>query len=181
MTPKRLTWFLAFALCGFTADSALGGLYRCERADGSVVYTDSQATCPGASEHRTTGAVQSTGSSSHAPAAMRSTGTRRMRRTTPSDTSAAEAAWRSKKEQTRHELSVVTSRHDALAQYVSHCNRGGELFRTLDNGLKEGVSCKGLRAEVTALAARRDELQEYLDRGLREACRKAGCLPGWIR
>lgn len=79
------------------------------------------------------------------------------------------------------ELEAIERRQASLERSVKHCNRGGELFTTLENGLKRGVSCDAVRSTVAKLDGRREELRAYLDGGLREECRKAGCRPGWIR
>jgi hypothetical protein len=43
------------------------------------------------------------------------------------------------------------------------------------------VSCEELEAEQQAVRSDEKRLEAYLDEGLEEECRRAGCLPGWIR
>jgi hypothetical protein len=64
---------------------------------------------------------------------------------------------------------------------VTHCNRGGELLRTDDAGLEQQVSCETVRAQYEKVRERQEKLRDYLDRGLVEECRRAGCQPGWLR
>lgn len=172
---------IAMMACFASAGVATAELYRCVRADGSTVYTDSKATCPGAKAHHPTGVVQNY--RSPAPAPARAAVSLRAERAALIDRSqaASEASWRRKKQQTIDELEKVTKRIGNWKRFVTHCNRGGSLYRTKENGLRTGLSCDWLRREVPTLENRRDVLQEYLDHGLREDCRKSGCLPGWLR
>jgi hypothetical protein len=169
---------VASAMFGAAA-VATAEFYRCVRPDGSTVYTDSQATCPGAREHQSTGAVQSYRSSVPARAAV----PQRVHPTTAAGRSQTdgEASWRRKKHRAEADLSAVTARIDKISPFVKTCNRGGSVFRTLENGLRTGVSCSWLRDEVPKLERQRNTLAEYLDHGLRDECRKSGCLPGWLR
>ena len=60
MRPRRTLWIAAMLWAtGWGSLDGHAGLYRCQRADGSVVYTDRQATCPGARPHEPRGEVQS--------------------------------------------------------------------------------------------------------------------------
>lgn len=169
------------ALCGLLGLARLeasAGFYRCQRADGSVVFTDSQATCPGASEHEPAAAVQSLGSSSGptrwAPASLPPAHA-------PELDAQREAHWRQKKLEAERDLAQVSDRIRELEPFVTICNRGGYLYKTQDNGLKHKVSCDRVRDDFASLERESLELREYLDHGLGEECRTAGCLPGWLR
>jgi len=168
----------AIAMLGSPAE-ATAELYRCVRPDGSTIYTNSQATCPGAREHRTTGAVQSYRTSVPARAAT----SRSMATSTPIDPlqTDGEARWRQKKARAADEMSAVTARLGQIRPFVKTCNRGGSVFRTLENGLRTAVSCDWLRDQLPKLERQRSVLADYLDHGLRDECRKPGCLPGWLR
>ncbi len=176
---RLLLAVLGMVLVGINT-AATAELYRCVRADGRTVFTDSKATCPGAQEHRPAGEIQSyrAAASARQPA---SSGRRRAAQIRSSDTATAEASWRKKMHDVNEELQTVTNRIGNLHPLVKNCNRGGTVFRTQENGLRAGVPCDSLRADVSRLEQRRAELQRYLDHGLQEDCRKSGCLPGWLR
>lgn len=166
-------------ICFVTLD-AQAALFRCERSDGSVVYTDSQSTCPGARPHEPRATVQSI----DVPASTRrSLPASAQQRPTlgPGADARAEAHWRKKKQQVEQELGQLTAQTDRLDAFLTICNRGGYLFMTQDNGLKKKVSCNSLRANFAELESRRAELHEYHERGLQDECRRTGCLPGWLR
>ena len=156
------------------------GLFRCQRPDGSVVYTDSQATCPGAKAHEPRGAVQSVDviESARRPAPANA---RTPRTSAPGADEMMEAHWRNKKLQVEQEFEQLSLQTSELEPYLRICNRGGYLYRTQDNGLKKRVSCNSLRTNFAKLESHRDSLHEYLERGLQDECRRAGCLPGWLR
>jgi len=46
---------------------------------------------------------------------------------------------------------------------------------------KGGDRCDVLRENAWALHRQEVALEGYLEEGLREECRRAGCLPGWVR
>jgi len=65
---------------------------------------------------------------------------------------------------------------------VAGCNRGTEFFtHEGGTGIKVRVSCDEIRQTYTDNRAKNRELREYLENGLALECRRAGCLPGWIR
>lgn len=167
------------AIASVCAAVATAELYRCERPDGSTVYTDSLATCPGAREHHTTGEVQRYRTTPPpAPTASRRASPARLTDHPQAD---SEANWRHKKLQAAEDLRAVTARIEKILLFVKTCKRGGSVFRMLENGLRKSVSCHRLRNEVPQLEQQRSALADYLDHGLREECRKSGCLPGWLR
>jgi hypothetical protein len=161
------------------ATGATAELYRCVRPDGSTVYTDSRTTCPGAREHQTTGEVQNY----RASTTIRSEGTTRRPPASLSNRTQTdnEASWRQKKLRAAQEFLDITARIEQISPFVKTCNRGGSVFRTQENGLRTGVSCDRLRDEVPKLEKQRSVLEAYLDHGLRDECRRSGCLPGWLR
>jgi hypothetical protein len=158
------------------APDARAGLFRCQRPDGSVVYTDSQATCPGARPHEPQATVQSVdiaeSSRRLAPAP---------RTFAPAAGELAEAQWRNKKQQAEQELEQLTLRASEIEPFITTCNRGGYLWMKQDNGLKKRIPCSGLREHFAELESRRTSLHEYLEHGISDECRRAGCLPGWLR
>ncbi len=178
MRGQRLSLAIAAIALAASAAVATAELYRCVRADGSTVFTDSQATCPGVPEHHPTGEVQNYRPAAPARAAASRT---ESPATTASRSADSEASWREKKHQTAEELSAITAHINQISPFVKTCNRGGSVYRTLENGLRSGVSCEWLRDEIPKLERQRNALQDYLDHGLHDECRKSGCFPGWLR
>lgn len=168
-------WALAAALLAPAA--AAGELYRCVRPDGSVVFTDSSEGCARSRLHVPRAQLQTHASPAAARAASPSE-----RELQEAARAADEALWRQRKLQAQRELAQIEQRAEHLADALGHCNRGGEIFtRDPRTGLKSGVSCDRVRSEYQALEARRARVSVYLARGIQEECRRAGCLPGWLR
>jgi hypothetical protein len=159
-------------------DTGTAGLYRCSRPDGSVVYTDNPGSCPNAQSHESSGAVQRIQEAPPSSAAAGAPDQAALRQQAEAD---AARAWRQKKLRNEEELRALDRQRERLLEYVTWCNRGGELIQRDASGLKRKVSCGSVRGELEALEARRAEVQAYLAEGLEEECRRAGCLPGWIR
>ena len=160
--------------------AAAAGLYRCPRPDGSVVYTDNPGSCPNAQSHEPSGAVQRIQGAPPSRAAARAPAPDQAALQQQAEADNARA-WRQKKLQSEQELRGLDQQRENLLQYVTWCNRGGELIQRDASGLNRKVSCGSVRGELEAVDARRAELRAYLDEGLEEECRRAGCLPGWIR
>ena len=107
---------------------------------------------------------------------------RSQRRRRVAEAEAAEAArWKQKKLEKEQELEQVVARREQLRELVSHCNRGGQAITLDDAGIKRRLSCTVVREEFSSLDTREASVRSYLDEGLKEECRRAGCLPGWIR
>jgi hypothetical protein len=175
---------LALAAVALGAGAARAELFRCGHRDGSVTFTDNPSLCPSARPHELRGAVQSVPSSAPSrrrgpasPSSGRGGATLEQRAA-----QGEEARWRERKQRGEEELQRLEERSQHLRGYVTHCNRGGELFaRDRDSGLKHGVSCDSVRAEYAALESQAASLRDYLARGIFEECRRSGCLPGWLR
>jgi hypothetical protein len=98
------------------------------------------------------------------------------------DAEGAEAQrWRALKAAKQDELGEVARDLEYLEQYVKFCNRGGQVLYRDEAGIKRTMSCDDLRGRYSVLEARKSEIRDYLDHGLADECRRAGCLPGWIR
>jgi Domain of unknown function (DUF4124) len=171
-TLCRLPWWLA--LLGLLASPAGAELFRCTTPDGQTVFTDKKGTCPGAEPFEPSGEVQSADTPSAPPPAARKP---------LADEAEAEQArlWRDKKRAAEEDLAGVQKHRDYLQQYVSFCNRGGYVTTRDDAGIKKRVNCSELRSEFNGLEEQEAAALDYLQNGLAEDCRKAGCLPGWIR
>lgn len=159
---------------------AAAELFRCLGADGQVVFTDQKSLCPGADPHEPSGVVHSV---EPQPAPSRPAAP------APSDPALldrdVEAAmiehWQQKKRDAEQAIAQIRKRREWMLPYVGHCNRGGYVTTRDDAGIQQVVNCSVLRREFDALEQQEAAARDYLTLGLREECRKAGCLPGWIR
>ena len=68
-----------------------------------------------------------------------------------------------------------------LNEFITHCNRHRKILQADASGLRYEVSCDNIREEYAQVKIRLDEVRSYLGGQLEEECRRAGCLPGWIR
>jgi hypothetical protein len=166
-------------VCGSTPPSH-ADLYRCERPDGSIVYTDNETLCPGAEVHEPQGVIQHVSKRSNAKGPAPAKRLAKMRRILEADAARA-AKWAKKKTDAEQELAKLTIGREEMKRYVNHCSRGGTIFMVKENGLKAGISCRQVRADFASLEKRHAEIAAYLDGGLQEECHRAGCLPGWVR
>jgi hypothetical protein len=166
------------------AERAGAELYRCKGPDGQTLYTDNQALCPGAEAFEPQGEVQAA-PGREAEAAPASRGSRLERaeaRRLAEEAEKGEAArWRRKREEAEQAIEALAGRRAQLDRYVTWCHRGGTVSTRDDAGIKRKVSCDAIEQEYAALDTREAELRHYLESELPEECRRAGCLPGWIR
>jgi len=173
---------LCFALLLLTAPTAEAELYRCIGPDGGLVFTDDETTCPGASEHESSGALQT--HRVETPPSPAAASPRLNRRTTSAHTderTAMKSHWQSKKRAKENELRVLQERRQYLSRFVAGCNRGSSIITRDEIGIKQTVSCDKIRVEYEQSLERQQPIRDYLDGGLQRECRKAGCLPCWIR
>jgi hypothetical protein len=164
------------------ARSDAGELYRCERPDGRVAYTNDRSVCPGAP------AIDPSEDSVQRVEGTEASAASQLRRARAGGAPAAAvgdaaqaAAWRTRKLQAEQELRAATRAAQELDEFVTHCNHGRDLFTVRENGLKSSVSCETVRERRAQLEERRAALERYLDSELEEECRRAGCEPGWLR
>ena len=162
------------------ADAPRADLYRCPAPDGGSVFTDNPNACPGARAHQPTAVIQKIPTAPPPRAASRAPAPNRAAMQQQAEADMARA-WRQKKTQKEQALRAISSRRDHLLEAVTWCNRGGELLRRDASGLNRKVSCKRVRGDLAALETEVASVKAYLDEGLEEECRRAGCLPGWIR
>jgi hypothetical protein len=176
---RRLAYaavWLGFALCA----GAHAEMYKCVGPDGKTVFTSDRSLCPRASLHESTGRVQrATGGPEQPPARPRESARQRELRDLAGGAEAQ--AWRGKRASAEAELREARARLEALHQVAGWCNRGHEVWATDADGLRHGVDCTELAAQQKALRREEKRLEAYLAEGLEEECRRAGCLPGWIR
>jgi hypothetical protein len=152
-------------------------LYRCKLPDGRTTFTDDSSKCPGAPAHELSGRVETI--TTHRPAAP----ARALRRPSLATRARADQArvWREKRLRKEQELVKIGKRREKLRSFVTHCNRGGEVIQRDSTGIKHTISCSRVRRDYASLDEQQEEIRSYLDEGLEEECRRAGCLPGWVR
>lgn len=175
---------VALAALGLvTAGEARAELFRCTGPDGGTVYTDDKSTCPGVEEHEPKGRVLTvpTSPESRPPAARARLRRQHDARLRDQAEEAEAARWRRKKEAKEAELQDLLTRRDSLREFLTWCNRGGYVMRRDEAGIKRRVSCTTIRSQYASFEERAETVRTYLDTGLAEECRRAGCLPGWIR
>jgi len=152
--------------------------YRCQGPDGKTLFTSDRSQCPGAQRHESSGRIQHAGGGAEAPAPPREAAGRAAG---PLDEAAEAQAWRTKRTNAEAALAEATAQLGTLHEVASWCHRGGEVFATDRDGLRHDVDCGEIAVEEQALRREQKRLAGYLAEGLEEECRRAGCLPGWIR
>lgn len=166
---------LALVCAGLSSQAARASIYACKGPDGKTLYTSNASLCPGASVHVPTGHVVHTHDTAE-PAAPSG----RDAVSAPGQDVLA-APWRAKKHQAEARLQKVSALLAKFDKAEGWCNRGNSLYVEDDNGIRHDYSCKKVRSRHAALSQEQAHLKQYLAQGLADECRKAGCLPGWIR
>ena len=187
MTQKRVAVIAALGAAVFVAlpEAGHAELFRCKAADGRMIYTDSKALCPGEEPFEPKGELQVAPGTDAAPAAQEhSLAARRARAEARDRAARAEEGeakrWRDTKAQREGALAEVVRQREKLAEFVTSCNRGGYVVTRDDAGIKRRVSCKKIRADYATLEEFETKARAELA-ALPEECRRAGCLPGWLR
>jgi len=161
---------------------AAAELLRCQGPDGGTIFTDDPARCPGAEAYEPRATLQSAPGAPPGDGPQETPAAAARRRDLAADAQEAEARrWARKKREAEEEIRQLAERREDLRRYVAHCNRGGDVLTRDAAGIKRTVSCDALRESFAELDVREAELRAYLDEGLADECRRAGCLPGWIR
>jgi len=171
---------LVLAACFlFCSAAARAELYKCQGADGKTLFTSDRSQCPGAAVHEPGGEIQRTQPTgpAHAPTQLRPP---RPAALAPDDEAEAQV-WRAKRVEAEAALDQARARLAAMRQVAGWCNHGREVFAEDQDGLRQGVSCEEVDATELALRREQKRLEAYLGEGLEEECRRAGCLPGWLR
>lgn len=161
------------------APAARAEMYRCQGPDGAVLFTGDASQCPGAEHFEPSRDVQRA-DPSPAPSPRAAAGAP----ASPGRDEAARAArWKARRRESEAQLARVERALADAAEAVTWCNQGREVYATDPaTGLRRELSCERIRAEHERLRAERARLRAYLhEGGLQEECRRAGCLPGWIR
>jgi hypothetical protein len=174
----------ALATVGLVALAAplRADLLRCTGPDGRTVFTNDAARCPGAQPFEPEATLQGVDPDPAAPPAEPLPAPPRGGPDLREQAQQTQAeAWRQKRLDKERELEQIRAARDYLTPFVGHCNRGGTVLTADGVGMKHKVSCSQLQDELDHLAEREAAARDYLEHGLPEECRRAGCLPGWIR
>jgi len=176
---KRFAVFTGFLLTVVAAPERVSSdLFRCTTTDGKVVFTDREDACPGAASHTVQAEIQTYVPT---PAAVAPRASNAVSRQEGRAAASKSGVWREKKVSAEQELGALEEKWDYLERYITHCNRHRTILSEKASGLRYEVSCKNIREEHAEVKARLNQVRMYLNEGLAEACRRAGCLPGWIR
>jgi hypothetical protein len=179
----------ALVVAGASAPPAAAEIYRCTRPDGAVVYSDNKANCPGAGKHEPSGRLQTLSEDAEtAPVPGSAEPAEQAMQPAPDapahnaeDQRGQKAHWQQLKRTKEAELRALEERHAQIGRFVAACNRGQRIISRDATGIKYGVSCDRIRAEHAETLKLQAPLREYIETGLAQDCRRAGCLPGWLR
>jgi hypothetical protein len=156
-------------------------------SDGQVIYTDNKALCPGAKPFEPAGEIHfGSKPAASGPAAIRENPLENRLRRAQARLRAAEAEegeaqrWRDKKLRLEQELVNLDERRTYLEKFVTLCNRSGYVITRDKSGIKRRVKCKTIKTQFVTVGLDHERVQADLE-GLSEECRRAGCLPGWLR
>lgn len=178
----RFAGILALLAVTALATAAHAELFRCTGPDGKTIYTDQKHTCPGADASEPAGVVHRAETpegpkrdADVVPAARSS------EPHAPDAAEQAAALWKQKKRDAEERVEEIHARRDWIRKYVGYCNRGAWITTRDEAGIQQVVNCTELHRELTSLETQEAAAREYLATGLPEECRRAGCLPGWLR
>lgn len=175
---RMAAWLLALGVA-LAPVLAAAELYKCPGPDGRTLYTSDRSQCPGAAAHQPRGNVQRSESPLAAPAALRP---RKAPAPEPALADEAEAqVWRAKRRDAEASLRETEARLATLQEVAGWCNRGHEVWAEDADGLRRDVDCDEVDDAHRTLSREKRRLEAYLADGLEEECRRAGCLPGWVR
>ncbi|HEU4431135.1 MAG TPA: DUF4124 domain-containing protein [Myxococcota bacterium] len=182
---RRAGLALAFALPLLTSGTTSAEIFKCVGPNGEVTFTSSAAQCPNAQPHvLKDAAVQRIEKAE--PLASARPGAAPLPRRAPAaavdDSAGAEALWRNKKSEAQQRLQQIEAELQYLQAAVRWCNEGNLLWaEDRRTGIRRDVPCSEVDATKAALDEEKDRAEDYLAEGLEEECRRAGCLPGWLR
>ena len=180
---SMLTWGAAAFLISLGAAPARAELFRCTGPDGKTIFTDQKETCPGADPFEPSGVVHKAVTPGP-PAEQPGEAAPPARGSDPLAEEAQERAaaqWKMRKSEAEQKVQSLRSQREYLEKYVSYCNRGDYVTTRDDAGIKQVVNCSKLKQQRADLEQQEAAAREYLETGLADDCRKAGCLPGWVR
>jgi hypothetical protein len=173
----RRHWIAFVAIAALAATETAAELFRCTGPDGKTIFTDQKGACPDAEPFEPSGVVHSAPPSPTRPPAA----VQRDRHLSERAEEEAAKVWKQKKRDAEARIERIQQRRERMKPYVGHCNRGGYVTTRDEAGIEDAVNCSVLRREFAALDDQEAEARNYLENVLPEECRKAGCLPGWLR
>lgn len=173
--------FAAVVLSLGLGQAAHAEMFRCQGPDGGTIYTSDRSKCPRAEPHQSTGRIQRATGASEAPARAKRPAALSPARRAAIEEEAEAQVWRAKRANAEAELRRTQGQLETLHEVAGWCNRGHEVWATDRDGLRRGVDCDDVKREEKLLRRAAADLEHYLAEGLEEECRRAGCLPGWIR
>jgi hypothetical protein len=163
-------------------------IFKCKGADGKTVYTSDPRVCPGAKPHELKGEMLTVVPSSRAkrPAAVRTAAEKEAAGEAGNGATGGLAdglieMWRRKRPEAAAKLAELKNHAEYLHAMIGGCNRGSTWYAKDEAGLKRYVSCDELKSRGQRVDREIAKLEAYLAGGLEDECRRAGCLPGWIR
>ena len=169
-------------------------IYKCTGPDGKTSFVGDPSQCKGARPHELKKEIHredapASGAKARAPSSGERASAPARRAVRPARATGAAAAgasgseqvWRRKQAEARAKLADVEERLQRGREMVTGCNRGSSWWGTDESGIRRNIPCTELRSQVAALEQEREELAAYVGGGLAEECRRAGCLPGWLR
>jgi hypothetical protein len=176
---------IAVAALLLLSSAADAEIYKCVGPDGKLIFTTEQGRCPRAQVHTPKGEIQS--QSQSRPAAPRGHAdlagapSERWEGSRKGLDDGMERMWRRKRGEAAAELSKVEGGLTEVESLVRGCRKGTNWLVEDESGLREHLPCSEIRQRSLDLEARKQKLTAYLSTGLEDECRRAGCLPGWIR
>ena len=176
---------LALAVSALVAAGAHAEIFKCIGPNGDVRFTSNAAQCPNAAPHAPKEAAMQRAEkpqplATARPGAM--TGKRRAPAAAMDESAGAEGVWRNKKLDAERQLREVEAQLEGIKQAVHWCNDGNLLWTEDDRtGIRQDVPCSQVDFMKAELAKKKTSAELYLAEGLEEDCRRAGCLPGWLR
>lgn len=162
---------IAFAIPGSAE------LFRCTGPDGETIFTDQKGVCPHEESFEPDAVIHKAPDTTTGRAAK----ARHRQQTDARAAESQERVWKQKKADAQARIDQIQERREKMKPYVAHCNRGGYVTTRDDAGIEEVVNCSELRRDFAKLDELEADATHYLSNVLPEECRKAGCLPGWLR
>jgi hypothetical protein len=157
-------------------------LLHCVGPDGRKIFTDDASVCPGATPYEPSGRVHSVDPVDPAVAARESRLEAVERRRLADQAAAGEAQrWQQRKRDKQDELAQLARQRATLLDLIAWCNHGGRVVAYDDAGIQQAAQCSDVQKDLEALDKQAASLRDYLEHSLPEECRRAGCLPGWLR
>jgi hypothetical protein len=180
-------WLAALLLWTTVSLPAAADLLRCVGPDGKVIYTDNKAVCPEAEPFEPDAELQKEDTAARAgqtpaaadPLAERLRRARQRQAAAEAEEGEAER-WQQKKTKLEEEIEKLRQKREHLERFITNCNRGGLTYARDDAGIKRTLKCSDIKAQYANLGAEEEAAHAALA-ALPEECRKAGCLPGWLR